>query len=273
MADIKLFDEYPILVDRVLATILGLNEAIVLQQVHYWLVNNEKNNINFKNGRYWTFNSMKKWREETFPFLGMDALRRAFGNLEKKGILITGNFNQKGYDRTKWYTIDYQKLYSMRCNNSFGGNHTMHLVETNKCNCGKPTNAFTENHTTNTKDYTETTQRFKQQQGLLLEHEKEVSLLKSFLGGSYTDEYAFRIINLLDELNKDSRYLEEKIEVAKSRKLNNKQGYLIEAVRQDYKNNSGNKMNKFQNFNSTLDKYSSDELEEKIRQSQSKKFG
>ena len=72
---------------------------------------------------------------------------------------------------------------------------------------------------------------------------------------------------------KRTEYLEEKIEVAKSRKLNNKQGYLIEAVRQDYKNISGNKMNKFQNFNSTLDKYSSDELEEKIRQSQNKKFG
>lgn len=134
-------------------------------------------------------------------------------------------------------------------------------------------NALMQNAPTNTIDYTNTTQVFTQQQELLLEHEKEVSLLKSFLGGSYTDEYAFRIINLLDELNKDSRYLEEKIEVAKSRKLNNKQGYLIEAVRQDYKNISGNKVNKFQNFDSTVDKYTADELEEKIRQSQNKKFG
>ena len=162
----------------------------------------------------------------------------------------------------------------MRCNNSLGQNDIMDSVKMTQCIGSKCHNGLGQNDLTNTKENTKnTTKSSKQQQGLLLEHEKEVSLLKSFLGGSYTDEYAFRIINLLDELNKDSRYLEEKIEVAKSRKLNNKQGYLIEAVRQDYKNISGNKMNKFQNFDSTVDKYTADELNEKIRQSQNKKFG
>ena len=271
---VTLFDDYPIVVDRKLAATIGLNEAIVLQHIHYWLVNNQKSNTNFYEGRYWTFNSMKKWHEEVFYFWSIETVKRVFKSLEKEGLLIVGNFNKKGYDRTKWYTIDYQKLYSMRCNNSLGQNDIMDSVKMTQCIGSKCHNGLGQNDLTNTKENTKnTTKSSKQQQGLLLEHEKEVSLLKSFLGGSYTDEYAFRIINLLDELNKDSRYLEEKIEVAKSRKLNNKQGYLIEAVRQDYKNISGNKVNKFQNFDSTLDKYSSDELEEKIRQSQNKKFG
>lgn len=275
MSNIKLFDEYPILVDRVLATMLGLNEAIVLQQIHYWLVNNEKNNINFKNGRYWTFNSMKKWREETFPFLGMDALRRAFNNLEKKGILITGNFNQKGYDRTKWYTIDYQKLYSMRCNNSLYGNQQMHLVETNKCNCGKPTNALYGNHTTNTKDYTETKEEITPPPGVEVSHQKEVDLLKGFLGKSYSEEYAIRIINLLKDKGKDISYLKEKIILTESKNLKSKEGYLYKAIESDFKETSqtGTKSNGFQNFESTVSKYTKEELEEKMRQSQLKKFG
>lgn len=256
-----------------LAVEIGLNESIVLQKIHYWIVNNERNGINYHEGRYWTFNSIKKWRDDFFPWWSVDTVKRTFKSLENKELLIVGNFNKKGYDKTKWYTINYQKLYSNHCNNSLVQNAPMEWGKMHQSISAKCPNALMQNAPTNTIDYTNTTQVFTQQQELLMEKEKEVSLLKSFLGGSYTDEYAFRIINLLDELNKDSRYLEEKIEVAKSRKLNNKQGYLIEAVRQDYKNISGNKVNKFQNFNSTLDKYSSDELEEKIRQSQNKKFG
>lgn len=37
-----LFDCHPLVVDKELATILGLNEALVLQQVHYWIEMNKK---------------------------------------------------------------------------------------------------------------------------------------------------------------------------------------------------------------------------------------
>ena len=268
-----LLNKQPIVVDIELATMLGLNEAIVLQQIHYWLGINQKNGTNYKEGRYWTFNSMKKWHDETFPFWSVETLKRIFKNLENKGLLITSNFNKKGYDRTKWYTIDYQKLYSMCCNNSLGQNDPIHCVKMTQSIRSKCTNALGQNDPTNTRDYTEINTEISQQQGVLLQHEKEVSLLKDFLNRSYTDEYAIKIINLLDELNKDSRYLEEKIEVAKSRRLNNKQGYLIEAIRQDYKNVTSKKYNKFNNITTTVDKYTAEELEEKIRQSQNKKFG
>ncbi len=37
-----LLDEHPLLVMPKLATLIGLNEAIVLQQVHYWLIGKEQ---------------------------------------------------------------------------------------------------------------------------------------------------------------------------------------------------------------------------------------
>ena len=63
---IKLFDDHSIVLDRRLETLLGLNEDIVLQQVHYWLELNRKNKRNFHEGRYWNYNTIKKWQEE-FP--------------------------------------------------------------------------------------------------------------------------------------------------------------------------------------------------------------
>lgn len=105
-----LFDEAPIVVDRVMAKAIGLNEALVVQQLHYWLMHNKKKKQNFHDGRYWTYNSIKIWHEEEFNFLSYDTVKRTFAKLEKKGILITGNYNKDKRDRTKWYSIDHEKL-------------------------------------------------------------------------------------------------------------------------------------------------------------------
>jgi len=105
-----LFDEQPIVIDKVLARKIGLNEAIVIQQVHYWLKINEKKNQHYINDRYWTYNTLKEWHENNFDFWSMDTVKRAFTKLESLGILLIGNFNRDRRDRTKWYTIDYEKL-------------------------------------------------------------------------------------------------------------------------------------------------------------------
>lgn len=63
----RFFKAHPLVVDKHLAKILGLNEALVLQQINYWLEINKKKNNNFHDGRYWTYNTLKEWQEE-FPF-------------------------------------------------------------------------------------------------------------------------------------------------------------------------------------------------------------
>lgn len=115
-----LFDEQPIVIDRVIAKIIGLNEAIIIQQVHYWLKNNEaihrsgKSKINhFHDGRFWTFNSVQEWHENEFSFWSVDTVKRTLAKLVKMGIFITGNYNAKKWDRTLWYSIDYDKLNVM----------------------------------------------------------------------------------------------------------------------------------------------------------------
>lgn len=109
-----LFDKQPVVIDRDLAKAIGLNESIVIQQLHYWLEINSQKGENYYDGRYWTYNSIQKWWEENFDFWSLDTVKRCFKSLENKGILITGNYNKDSRDRTKWYSIDYEKLEGIR---------------------------------------------------------------------------------------------------------------------------------------------------------------
>jgi uncharacterized phage protein (TIGR02220 family) len=100
-----LITEPPLQVLPSLAVKVGLNEAIVLQQFHYWLQRSKKE----RDGRKWIYNTYAEWNKQ-FPFWGERTLRRAINGLEKAGYLITANYNAAGFDKTKWYSIDYDKL-------------------------------------------------------------------------------------------------------------------------------------------------------------------
>lgn len=105
-----LFNEEPITINRLSANVLGLNEAIVVQQIHYWLNINEKAKINVYNGHIWTYNTYDVWQKENFTFWSVKTIQRIFDKLVKLGIVIKGNYNKKKYDRTLWVTLDYNKL-------------------------------------------------------------------------------------------------------------------------------------------------------------------
>ena len=102
-----LFDEHPILIDKKLAAVIGFNEAVVLQQLNYWLHSNSAKEID---GRLWVYNSYDNWRKDNFPFWSTRTIRRIFDSCEKKGVILTGNFNKAGFDKTKWYSIDENRL-------------------------------------------------------------------------------------------------------------------------------------------------------------------
>ena len=105
-----LINESPLQVLPSLAKAIGLNEAIVLQQIHYWLNINQKKNKNFFNNRYWTYNTFDAWHAENFSFWSLRTVKTIFKHLEAKKILLSCKPKSKHSDHTKWYSIDYQKL-------------------------------------------------------------------------------------------------------------------------------------------------------------------
>lgn len=104
-----LFDSQPLVVNKDLATAIGLNEALVLQQIHYWLEINRQADKNSYDGCYWTYNTIAEWQEQ-FPFFSYDTVKRTLKKLRDAGLLLTGNYNRKKMDRTIWYTINYTRL-------------------------------------------------------------------------------------------------------------------------------------------------------------------
>lgn len=113
-----LFDGKPLIIRPELACRIGLNEAIVLQQVHYWLETKKdmfkgkklENEHTYRNGMFWTYNTYQDWQLE-FPFWSTKTIQRTFKSLEEMGIILsTSEFNKMSTDKTKWYSIDYNRL-------------------------------------------------------------------------------------------------------------------------------------------------------------------
>lgn len=82
----------------------GLEEAILLENIYFWVRKNKANNKNCYNGKHWTYNSVKAFNE-MFEYITPSKISRALKNLEKNGLIETGCFNQNSYDHTKWYTV------------------------------------------------------------------------------------------------------------------------------------------------------------------------
>jgi DNA-binding PadR family transcriptional regulator len=92
-----------------LAQMYSVEEAIFLQNIHFWYKHNKRNNKNFYDGKYWTYNSVYAFTQE-FVYLSEKQIRNILHKLETKGLIITGNYNKIAYDRTKWYSITEKGL-------------------------------------------------------------------------------------------------------------------------------------------------------------------
>ena len=79
-----LFAERPLVINTQLAMKIGLNEAIVLQQLHYWL--RDTNSGMECDGVRWIYNTTEQWLEQ-FPFWSESTLKRAFASLKTLGLL------------------------------------------------------------------------------------------------------------------------------------------------------------------------------------------
>lgn len=108
-----LIDDQPLQVLPQLAVKIGLNEAIVLQQIHYWLRTYEKAKTQEYNrdGRWWVRNNFEDWKRSNFPFWDVRTIRRIVKKLRDGGyITATDRYNKSREDRTHWYSINYETL-------------------------------------------------------------------------------------------------------------------------------------------------------------------
>lgn len=88
--------------DPEIAKIVGTDAAIIYSNIEFWVYTNETNNRHFYDGYYWMFNSVKAFQKQ-FSYLTEKQIRTCLKKLEDNSYLIAGNYNEKNYDKTKWY--------------------------------------------------------------------------------------------------------------------------------------------------------------------------
>ena len=89
--------------DPAIAARVGLNAAVIYQNLFYWAEKNAANGRHFYDGRWWTYNSVSAFAD-LFPYLTGKQIRTALDKLESSGLIVSGCFNKSAYDRTKWYS-------------------------------------------------------------------------------------------------------------------------------------------------------------------------
>ncbi|AFY71984.1 hypothetical protein Pse7367_3758 (plasmid) [Thalassoporum mexicanum PCC 7367] len=103
-------EQNPLLVPPQIARAIGLKEAVVLNQIHYWL---EKGAGTVIDGARWIYNTIKEWAEQ-LKCLSFNQVRRAIQHLEDLQILKSCKPWKREWDQRKAYRIDYDRLKALQ---------------------------------------------------------------------------------------------------------------------------------------------------------------
>ena len=121
--------------DTSLAIEVGVEKAVLLDNIMFWIKHNEANQSNYYDNRHWTYNSARAF-SILFPFWSAKKIYNMLGWLVDNDYLIEGNYNKVAYDRTKWYAIGekcilhYEKIHFTKSEN--GTSQIVKPIPTNK---------------------------------------------------------------------------------------------------------------------------------------------
>ncbi|WP_173910768.1 hypothetical protein [Acinetobacter sp. Marseille-Q1618] len=164
-----LINESPLQVQPTLAKLIGLNEAIFLQQLHYWLGASKF----IRNEKKWIYNTYAEWVDQ-LKYISISTLKRTIKSLKEQGLLCVEQFDNKRSNQVNYYAINYDILAEIEQNDKQVID-SIDKVKMNQCIGSEWTNASAQNEPMdevkmnqsslgqnepiyNTREYQETTQ-------------------------------------------------------------------------------------------------------------------
>ena len=111
--------------DVELAEQYGVDEAIFIHNLYFWIKHNEANGTHIMEHegitRVWTYNSMAAF-SILFPFWSHRQMERIVKSCKDKELVITANLNEDKKNRTLWYAVTEKVVlhYTKQCNVSHG---------------------------------------------------------------------------------------------------------------------------------------------------------
>ncbi|WP_202741509.1 hypothetical protein [Acinetobacter sp. 'aerobic (ED)'] len=100
-----LINESPLQVQPSLAMAIGLNEAILLQQLHYWLGASKYK----KDDRIWIYNTYPEWLLQ-LKYMSISTLKRTIKSLKEQRLILVERFDKSKSNQVNYYSIDYDIL-------------------------------------------------------------------------------------------------------------------------------------------------------------------
>lgn len=82
----------------------GVEKALIVNHFRFFLKCHQSNGTHQYDGYTWAYNTAKSLNE-LMPYLNVKSIQRWLVELEQDGVLISGNYNKLGIDKTKWYTM------------------------------------------------------------------------------------------------------------------------------------------------------------------------
>ncbi len=136
------------------ARIYGLHEAIMIQNLQFWIEKNRSNGRHLYDDRTWTYNSVKAF-SSLFPYLSASAVRRTLNSLQEQGVIVSGNYNASQYDRTMWFAFADEaswlpdSSHLSKTANAFVKNSKC-IAQKHQMDLSNPANGFVENDNSHT---------------------------------------------------------------------------------------------------------------------------
>lgn len=87
---------------------ISVNAAIVYNHILYWLRINKSKGFNFHEEKTWMYETCEEI-SVFFGYLSAKQVRDAINLLVDHGLLVKGNFSRNKFDRTTWYTLDFEE--------------------------------------------------------------------------------------------------------------------------------------------------------------------
>ena len=127
------------------AKVHGVEGAVLLSHIVYWVYRNQLNKQNEIDGYNWTYNTATSFAK-LFPFWKPTKIRRLLNKLEAENAVVSGCYNKARYDRTKWYAItkQTQSLYATHytdLNNAISKNEQC-IIQNETLQCSEVNNLY-----------------------------------------------------------------------------------------------------------------------------------
>lgn len=97
------------IIDQGLALKYGYDAALALSYFAHWHKYKQKNNLDYKDGHYWTYNSIAEL-VKIYSCSTRSKMTAAVKQLVEDGVLLEANYNKNIGDKTKWYAINEEHI-------------------------------------------------------------------------------------------------------------------------------------------------------------------